>query len=318
MRKTKKILQIVFMMMLIISFSACGSNNDTDSETIPSDNEKITEGAEIISDEIKATPISGECGTGLTYNLTEDGTLTINGSGSMKHYDYDSSGDIPTVDTPWFEQKDNIKKVVVEDGVTGLSPHSFYRCKNLEEVRLPADINKLDTCVFAYCENLKTINIPENCTSIGRVAFQGCMSLEEITLPETLRYLNQGAFQGCTSLKTIVIPNGIKSIIRDTFWYCESLENVVIPSTVTEIGEYAFADCDMLKEIVIPSGVQAIRYNAFFRCKGLEKITIPLSVTSMEDGIFEECENVTIITSSGSVAETYASRAGLKVQTINE
>ena len=51
----------------------------------------------------------------LTWTLYNNGTLTISGSGAMQDYDYNS---------PAFYNS-NIKKVVIEDGVTSIGDNAF-------------------------------------------------------------------------------------------------------------------------------------------------------------------------------------------------
>ncbi len=271
MKERFRNITLAFLLFVtVISFSACGNNANTGSESMPSNNEEI-EDAEIISEASIATPTSGECGEGLTYNLTKEGTLTISGSGKMKSFEYDFINDKPSIDTPWFEQKDNIKKVIVEDGVTTLSEYAFYGCSNLEDVELPESIVNIYSEAFAYC----------------------------------------------TSLKSIIIPNGVSNISLKTFMSCTSLEQVVISSNVKTIENYAFMNCDSLREIVIPDGVHTIYNQVFLNCDMLNKTTIPASVTKIGSHIFKGCENdVTIYTTSGSVAENYAKDNGLKVEII--
>ena len=53
---------------------------------------------------------------GLVWTLYDNGTLTISGEGAMKNY-YNNS--------PATQKKDNIKKVVIEDGVTSIGNFAF-------------------------------------------------------------------------------------------------------------------------------------------------------------------------------------------------
>ena len=66
---------------------------------------------------------SGECGAegdNLTWSLDSEGTLTISGTGPMESVAFG----IPE----WKEWLSDIKKVVIEDGVTAISTPAFNDC----------------------------------------------------------------------------------------------------------------------------------------------------------------------------------------------
>lgn len=69
---------------------------------------------------------SGTCGTGLQWQLDNEGTLTISGEGAMKNY-Y-SAPELP----PWSNY--TIKKVVIGAGVTKLGSYALYDCTEVSAV----------------------------------------------------------------------------------------------------------------------------------------------------------------------------------------
>lgn len=70
---------------------------------------------------------SGTCGDELTWNLDSEGKLTISGNGKMEDYDGENSA-------PWAQLVDEIKTVVIEEGVTYLGAKAFSGCVNLSVV----------------------------------------------------------------------------------------------------------------------------------------------------------------------------------------
>ena len=60
----------------------------------------------------------------LSWTLTDDGVLTISGSGRM----YDSKG---YNDLPWYGQMDLIRTAVIGQGVTSIGYYAFNRCSTL-------------------------------------------------------------------------------------------------------------------------------------------------------------------------------------------
>ena len=204
----------------------------------------------------------------LTWKLYEDGTLTISGTGAMKDY---NSTDNPS---PAYKNL-NVKKVVIEDGVTSIGKYAFW-----------------------YCSNLTSITIPDGVTSIGRAAFESCKSLTSITIPESVTNIEDYAFEWCSGLSNVTIPNSITSIGTGVFHRCISLTSITIPDSVTSIGESAFKRCIGLSSVTIPDSVTSIGKYAFYYCKSLTNITIPDSVTSIENSAFNDCSSLQTISLS--------------------
>ena len=61
---------------------------------------------------------SGTCGDGLTWMLTQDGTLTISGTGEMEYYHGADTA-------PWCKNREDIINVVVTSGVTSIGESAF-------------------------------------------------------------------------------------------------------------------------------------------------------------------------------------------------
>ena len=155
----------------------------------------------------------------LTWTLYADGTLNISGTGAMKDYDY---YDNPSpVYNNW-----NVKKVVIEDGVTSIGNVAFF-----------------------CCGSLTSITIPDSVTSIGAYAFYGCRSLTSITIPDSVTSIEEAMFFDCKSLTSITIPDGVTSIGMTAFYGCRSLTNITIPDSITSIGNEALYNCSSLKTI---------------------------------------------------------------------
>ena len=71
---------------------------------------------------------SGSCGENCSYSFdNKTGILEINGTGDMTDYSTFS-------DVPWYNYKENIKSVTVENGITSIGDYALYDCSNLEDI----------------------------------------------------------------------------------------------------------------------------------------------------------------------------------------
>ena len=158
---------------------------------------------------------SGVCGANgdnLTWILTDDGVLTIDGTGEMANY---------TVDDPAPWPKSNIKRVIVMTGVTSIGDYAFYR-SGLDSVSLPMGIVNIGFNAFGYSA-LSYVVLPDSVTLIDGFAFDGCHNLSSITMPASLTVIGESAFGACISLTSISIPEGVTSIGNSAFFSCSSL-----------------------------------------------------------------------------------------------
>lgn len=84
---------------------------------------------------------SGTCGDNLTWFLnTEDSTLTIIGTGEM--YDYMQTEMIKYSSAPWSTYMDDIRKIIVSEGVTYIGDYAFQSC-NLDSLIIPSSIKTI-------------------------------------------------------------------------------------------------------------------------------------------------------------------------------
>ena len=132
----------------------------------------------------------------MTWTLTADGALTISGTGAMK--DYNAAENL----SPAYMNSD-VKKVVIEDGVTSIGELAFYKCSSLTNITIPDSVTCIEYAAFHGCSSLSSITIPNSVTSIGIYAFVVCSSLTSITIPDGVTSIGYGAFSECSSLKTI-------------------------------------------------------------------------------------------------------------------
>ena len=271
----------------------------------------------------------------ISWTLSDDGTLTISGTGEMGT-------------NPWSSQRKIIEKVVIENGVTSIGGGAFWECYYLKSVVIPSSVTSIGGYAFSNCYSLTSITIPNSVTSIGGGAFNGCYNLKSVVIPNSVTSIEERTFSGCTGLTSITIPNSVASIGNEVFRGCSDLTSITIPGSVTSIGENAldgtnwynnqpdgliyagsclykykgtmpantkivikdgtkgiggsaFSGSSGLTSVTIPNSVTNIGGSAFSGCSSLTSITIPNYVTSIGDGVFEGCEVLNSVTIPNSV-----------------
>ena len=249
-------------------------------------------------------PTSGSCGENVNWYLdTETGILTISGTGAMSDYESYSA-------QPWVGRRSQIRKVVVEEGITRIGDYSFMYCSRAVDFELPSTLESIGENVF-WNTAATSIELPKNIKSIGYFSFM-CSSIEKITFPSGVR-LSGGVFQSGESLISAVLEPGITYIPYNTFNGAYVLNHVEIPDTVTGIGEYSFCQCKSLSNIVIPSSVTSIGKNAFYKCDNLKYVVIPETVKSINEHAFgyndHDDETDTYIKQEGFIIYGYAGTA---------
>lgn len=134
--------------------------------------------------------LSGKCGKNVSYSISDDGVLTISGTGAMNNFTYKS--DIS--DCPWHGVRYALKKIVVEDGVTSIGSYAFSFDLSVTDVTLPSSLKTIGRNAFWGCYGLTSVVIPEGVTTIGAYVFEQCTAMETITVPASATELGNRAF----------------------------------------------------------------------------------------------------------------------------
>lgn len=134
--------------------------------------------------------LSGTCGKNVSYSISDDGVLTISGTGAMNNFTYKS--DIS--DCPWHGVRYALKKIVVEDGVTSIGSYAFSFDLSVTDVTLPNSLKTIGRNAFWGCYGLTSVVIPEGVTTIGAYVFEQCTAMETITVPASATKFGDRAF----------------------------------------------------------------------------------------------------------------------------
>ena len=168
----------------------------------------------------------------------------------------------------------DIKKMIINEGITSIEGFIGVECPNLTEIVFPESLESIgaepfrrtpwynnqpdgclyiNKCLWGYKGTMPEnthIDVKEGTLIIGGGTFSGCSSLTSITIPNSVTSIGYSAFSGCSSLISISIPNSVTSIGNYAFQYCESLTSISIPNSVTSIGNDAFSFCSSLDTLI--------------------------------------------------------------------
>ena len=236
--------------------------------------------------------ISGTCGGALTWKLDSKGTLTISGTGAMT--DYTKSGV-----APWNKDYEEIRFVVIENGVTTIGEYAFENCTLLESVAISDSVEKIGKYAFSGCSALKRISLPDSIAQIGDHAFRAS-GLEAVKIPEGVTLLGEGMFARCPNLQTVELPSTLQTI-RENAFIGSGLNKIILPENLKYIGYECFYECTNLEEIKIPDSVTILDYSVFEGCSSLKKVTLSKGLKRISQTMFAMCHNLTEITIPDSI-----------------
>ena len=182
---------------------------------------------------------TGEIGENAYYVLYSNGRLLLRGSGAT--YDYEIGR------SPFWENE-NIRSLVISDGITAIGSSVFERCSNMATASLPTSLTEIGKRAFFMYNlgGLTALSIPSSVTTIGEKAFS-CEALTSVTLPATLTTLGNYLFMDSSTLTTARVE--CSEVPGFCFVRCTNLQNVTLSHNVTSIGSHWINYCNRLTQI---------------------------------------------------------------------
>ena len=229
---------------------------------------------------------------------------------------------------PWSNCYRYIKKISLQNGLTGIGGSAFSNCSALTQITIPEIVTSIGDYAFYNCSALTQVNIPESVTSIGSNAFEGCSQLsvyKNLSMAVATKNSSDKYFtlSYLTALDTLVCPAEELNVITDQelllcskqvksievhsgtvtaagFAYIKRQQNTLAildmgTTENTELDNLALYDCYALEKLTLPAGLERIGYKAVAECVGLQAIDIPAGVTEIDDRAFENCRSISSI-----------------------
>lgn len=267
-----------------------------------------------------ASEDAGEAGDTVFWSLNRD-TLTLSGTGATL-----GASLLPDdiYGCPWNRtQANQVRHIIVEEGITELGHALFARMRNLETVSLPQSLEIIDDRVFQECPALRQINLPDD-VQIGSRVFEGDTALfgdaalqivdgkylyryvgtaqSSVAVPESITTIGGECFYLHTELEQILLPDGLKTIADGAFSGCIRLQDIILPDTVETIGQSLFSYCASLTDITLPQTLTALPLYTFQNCTGLRSVTVGSGLEYIGDYCFSGCSALERISVHGQEA----------------
>ncbi len=174
---------------------------------------------------------SGNFGTSsLHYSFDfETGTMTITGTGLMPDYDLPARGG--------GSNKNQINKLVLPSGLTGIGEYNFAYLSALTFLKIPDGVVILKEGAFWGCNALETVEIPSSTAIIDDYVFYYCYSLKTVynlaTVPQSI---NATVFYGVDISKcTLYVPQGCKAAYEAApVWKDFIIKEMAVPGGIDQ------------------------------------------------------------------------------------
>ena len=249
---------------------------------------------------------------GYYYAVKDDGTVAVAAvkyDGAEVPIPAELSGRKVTevLQTVLYSGSDDVRTLVIPEGVTEIGEYAFSSCDNLQSVTLPATLESIGASAFSDCA-LISLTIPAD-TTLGQRAFSG-NGLGYVTIGDGVT-VGDWAFAGIGG-NNVTIGDGVtvganafsdsevhvltlgegNSLGASAFSGCTSLTALDIPAN-TSVGNWAFSECTGLNSVTINDGA-VLNDRAFYGCTGLTNVFISAGVTEMGSMVFIGCTNLTV------------------------
>ena len=266
---------------------------------------------------------SGKCGDNAAWSFS-DGTLTVTGTGPMqdfRYYDWELDQEF-LFGKPWDGFAQDIRRIVIGEGITRLGNDAFMNLSNLESVELPSTLTEIGNFVFLRCQELTGVELPEGLTALGQQCFCGT-GLTAVEIPSSVTFVDANVFEDCKALTDVYFrsdPNIPGFVMGNSvFKSCTALKEIRVEEGhlglksidgalyfAWDSGEMALNSYPAGREdtdLRIADNTIQIEQSAVYGNPHLRNVIIPDTVTKIGNGAFMACFDLQTVKFEGSAPE---------------
>lgn len=267
----------------------------------------------------------------------ESGNLIFSGNGVIPDFDEE-------VYAPWRMYAEDIRSILVSDGITAIGGKSFAYLPHLECIDLAQSVTVIGYGAFQSCPMLSELKLGTEIESIGADILQNTAyeAAEENWMLDVLyidTYLLRAstalkgtytvaykttviadrAFEGCNQLTEVMIYEGLQTIGERAFYACAALNGIYVSdanqSYATENGvlydkaktELIFCPQKYTGTLTLPKTVESIAPFACLNCSALTEVTMTDALLTIGESAFSGCNSMQSLVIPNSVTEIAAS-----------
>lgn len=240
--------------------------------------------------------------------------------------DFSSSGNPLSVAKHLFLNGNEVKNLVIPEGVTAIKQYVFYGWENLTSVSIPKSMTSIGSHAFDGCTGLTAVHLSDiaawcaipfkqndsgdNPLKIAGHLYMDGVEVKDLVIPEGVTSISYGAFSGC-KFNSVSIPSSLTSIseyalsavhnvyIKDLVAWCR-IKFSGTSSNPLYTG-HLFLNGEEVTDLVIPEDVTEIGDYAFYGCEGLTSVKISDGVTHIGKWAFIVCPHLETVTIGKSV-----------------
>ena len=212
-------------------------------------------------------------------------------------------------------QNENIKSVIVGEGVETIGESCFSFVKNLSEVKVSRSVVHVGDTAFEYTpwheaqddlvilgsvltkmkKDHAVLNVPHGVKVVGRLVAVFKSGLRKVVLPDTVTTLCESAFsgRGNENIQEFVFTDSLVNIGLHAFGFNKWLDQFKGRPVIINNQLY---QCDVDgTSVIIPEGVTKICDEVFKENKDLKTVIFPGTLKAIGEQAFAQCQSITTI-----------------------
>ena len=174
---------------------------------------------------------------------------------------------------------ENLKLVIIDDGIKIIENKSFYACERLTKIKLPNTISKIEDEAFAFCDYLDSIIIPESIQEIGENTFDN-LYMETIIIAKEEQLENEPWGADDTSNKFNITYLEFLKLMQEPKWIVKEYELGILDKNAEELekiwveickekgAEEEIGEFNTFDEYLILIGMTRQEFEEYYKSQG--------------------------------------------------